>query len=44
MPSDNYKWYVKYNRDFDTYYIGKEGEKNLIVIDSSDDEKNKKRR
>ena len=34
MPSDNYKWYVKYNRDFDTYYI---------VIDSSADDENKKR-
>ena len=30
MPSDNYKWYVKYNRDFDTYYIGKENEKKLL--------------
>ena len=23
MPSDNDKWYVKYNRYSDTYYIGK---------------------
>ena len=26
IPSDNDKWYVKYNRDSDTYYLGKEGE------------------
>ena len=28
IPSDNDKWYVKYNRDSDTYYVGKEDEKN----------------
>ena len=28
IPSDNDKWCVKYNRDFDTCYVGKEGEKN----------------
>ena len=28
IPSDNNKWYVRYNRDSDTYYIGKEDEKN----------------
>ena len=28
-PSDNDKWYVKYNRDSDRYYIGKEDEKKL---------------
>ena len=28
IPSDNDKWYVRYNRDSDTYYIGKEDEKN----------------
>ena len=26
IPTDNDKWYVKYNRDSDTYYLGKEGE------------------
>ena len=26
IPSDNDKWYVKYNRDSDTYYLGKEAE------------------
>ena len=35
---------VKYNRDSDTYYIGKEDEKKFIVIDSSHDEENIKRR
>ena len=25
IPSDNDKLYVKYNRNFDTYYIGNEG-------------------
>ena len=35
---------VKYNRDSDTYYIGKEDQKNFIVIDSSHNEENKKRR
>ena len=44
IPSDNDKWYVKYNRDSDTYYIGNEDEKKIIVIDSSDDKENKKRR
>ena len=44
IPSDNDKWYVKYNRDSDTYYIGKEDEKKIIVIDSSDNKENKKRR
>ena len=44
IPSDNYGWYVKYNRDSDTYYIGKEDEKNFFVIDSSDDEGSKKRK
>ena len=45
IPSDNDKWYVKYNRDSDTYYVGKEDEKKNIVMDSSDnDEGNKKRK
>ena len=35
---------VKYNRDSDTYYIGKEDKKKFIVIDSSHDEENIKRR
>ena len=30
--SDNDKWYVKYNRDSDTYYIGKEDEKKITVV------------
>ena len=30
IPSDNYKYYVKYNRDSDTYYIGKEDQKKTI--------------
>ena len=41
IPSDNDKWYVKYNRDSDTYYIEKEGKKNYCY---SDDEQSKKRR
>ena len=41
--SDNDKWYVKYNRDSDTYYIGKEDEKKFIVIDSSHEENIKRR-
>ena len=44
IASHNDKWYVKYNRDSDTYYIGKEDEKNIIVIDSSDGEEYKIRR
>ena len=44
IPSDNDEWYVKYNRDSDNYYTGKEDEIKIIVIDSSDDEKNKKRK
>ena len=31
IPSDNDKWYVRYNRDSDTYYIGKEDEKKLLL-------------
>ena len=31
IPSDNDKWYVKYNRDSDTYYIGKEDKKKLLL-------------
>ena len=31
IPSDNDKWYVKYNRDSDTYHIGKEDEKKLLL-------------
>ena len=27
-PSDNDKWHVKYSRDSDKYYIGKEDKKN----------------
>ena len=30
IPSDNDKWYVKYNRDSDAYYVGKEDEKKLL--------------
>ena len=26
IPSDIDKWYVQFDRDSDTYYIGKEGE------------------
>ena len=44
IPSDNDKWYVKYNIGSDTYYIGKGDEKNIIVIGGSDDEGNKKRK
>ena len=31
IPSDNDKWYVKYNTDSDAYYIGEEKEKNLLL-------------
>ena len=31
IPSDNDKCYVKYNRDSDAYYIGKEDEKKLLL-------------
>ena len=31
LPSDNDKWYVKYNRDSDTYFIGKEDERKLLL-------------
>ena len=31
IPSGNDKWYVKYNRDSDAYYIGKEDEKKLLL-------------
>ena len=31
IPSGNDKWYVKYNRDSGTYYIGKEDEKKLLL-------------
>ena len=45
IPSDNEKWYVKYNRDSDTYYIGKEDKKKIIVIENSDKEtKNRRKR
>ena len=27
IPSHNDKWHVKYNRDSDIYYIGKDDEK-----------------
>ena len=30
ISSDNDKYYVKYNRDSDTYYIGKEQEKKIL--------------
>ena len=42
IPSINDIWYVKYKRDSDTYYIGKEDEKIIIVKDISDDEENEK--
>ena len=32
IPSDNDKWCVKYNRDSDTYYIGKEDEKKITAV------------
>ena len=44
IPSDNDKWYVKYNTGSDTYYIGKKDKKNFIAIGGSDDEGNKKRK
>ena len=31
IPSDNDKWYVKYNRDSDTYFLGKEDERKLLL-------------
>ena len=31
IQSDNDKWYVKYNRDSDTYFIGKEDERKLLL-------------
>ena len=30
ISSDNDKWYAKYNRDSDTYYVGKEDKKKLL--------------
>ena len=30
MPSDKDEWYVKYNRDSDTSYVGKEDEKKIL--------------
>ena len=30
-PSVNEKWYVKYNRDSSTYYIGKEDQKKILL-------------
>ena len=44
IPSDNDKWFVKYNRDSDTYYVGKEDEKKSIVMGSSDNDKRNKKR
>ena len=34
MGSVNDKYYVKYNQDLDTYYIGKD--EKVIVVESSD--------
>ena len=34
--------HVKYNKDSDTYYMGKDGK--IIVIESSNDEDNEKRK
>ena len=31
IPSDNDKWYVKYNRDSDTCYVGKEDEQKILL-------------
>ena len=31
IPSDNDEWYVKYNRDSDNYYTGKEDEKKFLL-------------
>ena len=31
IPSDNDKWYVKYNRNSDTYHVGKEDEKKILL-------------
>ena len=42
IPSINDIWYVKYKRDSDTYYFGKEDEKIIIVKDISDDKENEK--
>ena len=42
IPSNNDKWYVKYNRDSDTYYIGKEDQKKISIGSTDDDEGNKK--
>ena len=36
MGPENEKYYVKYNQDLDTYYIGKD--ETVIVIESSDEE------
>ena len=44
IPSDNDKWFVKYNRDSDTQYVGKEDEKKSIVMGSSDNDKRNKKR
>ena len=45
IPSDNDKWYVKYNRDSDTIYVGKEDKRQIIVIESSEEEtKNRRKR
>ena len=42
IPSDDDTYHVKYHKDSDTYYIGKDGK--IIVIESSDDEENEKRK
>ena len=44
IPSDNDKWFVKYNRDSDTYYVEKEDEKSIVMGSSDNDKRNKKRK
>ena len=31
ISSDNDKWYIKYNRDSHTYYVGKESKKKILL-------------
>ena len=31
IPSDNYKWYVKYNRDSDTIYVRQTEDKKKLL-------------
>ena len=43
IPLDNDKWYVKCNRDSDTFTLERKTKK-IILIDNSDDEEGNKKR